>query len=128
MQKKSQRTPRTITGRVFSSILTAPGMSFAVALRGRSEEQQQHQTLHATVAGPATMEPRVPAALPQNQQTKCQSVRAPNVNSLPLDKMLKVVVMVVHQIMTDFNGAVLEEAKIVNIKKIVLNLMEQNGH
>jgi hypothetical protein len=30
--------------------------------------------------------------------------------------------------MTEFNGAVLEEAKIVAIRKIVLNLMEQNGH
>jgi hypothetical protein len=30
--------------------------------------------------------------------------------------------------MTEFNGAVLEEAKIMAIAKIVLNLMEQNGH
>jgi hypothetical protein len=42
--------------------------------------------------------------------------------------MLRVVVMVVQQIMTEFNGVVLEEAKIVAITKIVLNLMEQNGH
>jgi hypothetical protein len=33
-KKKSQRTPRTITGREFSSNLTTPGMSFASALRG----------------------------------------------------------------------------------------------
>jgi hypothetical protein len=33
MQKrKSQRTPRTAMGRVFSSNLTTPGISFAVAL------------------------------------------------------------------------------------------------
>jgi hypothetical protein len=38
--------------------------------------------------------------------------------------MLKVVVTVVQQIMTEFNGAVLEGA----ITKIVLILMEQNGH
>jgi hypothetical protein len=31
--------------------------------------------------------------------------------------------MVVQQIMTEFNGAVLEEAKIMDITKIVLNLM-----
>jgi hypothetical protein len=31
-KKKSQRTPRTTTGRVFSSNLTTPGMSFAAAL------------------------------------------------------------------------------------------------
>jgi hypothetical protein len=42
--------------------------------------------------------------------------------------MLKVVVMVVEQIMTEFNGTVLEEVKIVAITKIVLDLMEQNSH
>jgi hypothetical protein len=47
---------------------------------------------------------------------------------VPLDKTLKVVVMVVQQIVTDLNSAVLEEAKIVTITKFVLNLMEQNGH
>jgi hypothetical protein len=31
-KKKSQRTPRTTTGRVFSSNLTTTGMSFAAAL------------------------------------------------------------------------------------------------
>jgi hypothetical protein len=41
--------------------------------------------------------------------------------------MLKVVVTVVQQIMTESNGAVLEEAKILAITKIVLKLMEQNG-
>jgi hypothetical protein len=35
---------------------------------------------------------------------------------------------VVQQIMTEFNGYVLEEAKIVEITNIVLNLIEQNGH
>jgi hypothetical protein len=42
--------------------------------------------------------------------------------------MLTVVVTIVQQITTEFNGAVLEEAKIVAITKIVLNLMEQNGN
>jgi hypothetical protein len=41
--------------------------------------------------------------------------------------MLKVVVKVVQQIMTESNGAVLEEAKILAITKIVINLMEPNG-
>jgi hypothetical protein len=75
------------------------------------------------------MEPRVPVALPHHeQQTTGKSVRAPNVNTLPLKKMLKVAVTVVQQVMTEFNCAVLEEAKIVAITKIVLNLMEQNDH
>jgi hypothetical protein len=30
--------------------------------------------------------------------------------------------------MTESNGALLEEAKILVITKIVLNLMQQNGH
>jgi hypothetical protein len=98
-------------GRVFSSNFTTPGMSFAVTLRGRTEKQQQPQT-QVAAAGPATMEPRLPAVLPQHeQQTTGQSVRAHNVYSLPLDKMLKGVVTVVRQIMTESNGAVLEEAK-----------------
>jgi hypothetical protein len=29
---------------------------------------------------------------------------------------------------TEFSGAVFEEAKIMDITEIVLNLMEQNGH
>jgi hypothetical protein len=50
------------------------------------------------------MESKVPATLPQwEQQTRDQSVRAPNVNSLPLEKMLKVAVTVAQQIMTEFN-------------------------
>jgi hypothetical protein len=42
--------------------------------------------------------------------------------------MLKVVVAVVQQIMTEFNCAVLEEDKIVAITKIILNLIEKNDH
>jgi hypothetical protein len=38
------------------------------------------------------------------------------------------VVTAVQQIMTEFNGAVSEEDKIVAITKIVLNLMKQDGH
>jgi hypothetical protein len=102
-------------------------MSFAAVLLGKTEEEQQPQ-IHQ-VAGLATMEPRVPAALSQHEHKKtCQSVRAPNVNILSLDKMLKVVVPVVQQIMTQSNGAVLKEAKILVITKTVLNLMEQNDH
>jgi hypothetical protein len=65
------------------------------------------------------MELRVPAALLQHEQQKAgQSVRAPNLNSLSLDKVLKVVVKVVQQIMTDSNGAILVEAKILAITKL----------
>jgi hypothetical protein len=42
--------------------------------------------------------------------------------------MLRAAVTVVQQIMAEFNCVVLEEAKRVAITKIVLTLMEQNGH
>jgi hypothetical protein len=128
-EKKSQKTPGATTRRVFSSNLTTPGMSFAAVLQGKTEEQQQPRLHQVAVAGLATVEPRVPTALPQHeQQTTDESVWATNVNRLPLDKILRVVVMVAQQIMTEFNGAVLEEAKIVAVTKIVLHLMEKNGH
>jgi hypothetical protein len=63
----------------------------------------------------------------QEQQETSQSAEAPNINSLPLDNMLRIVT-VVQQIMKEFNGNVSEEAKIVVITKIILNLMKQNGH
>jgi hypothetical protein len=96
MQKnKSQGTPRTTTGMVFSFSLITPGMSFAVVLRGKTEEQQHPQTHQVAVVGPTIMETTVPEALPQHEWQKTgQSVQAPNVHSLPLDKMFKVVVTV----------------------------------
>jgi hypothetical protein len=74
------------------------------------------------------MERRAPAPLlQQNQQPAGQSVRTPKVNSAPVDSMLRVVT-VVQQIMTEYNGAVSEQDKIVPNTKIVLNLTKQNGH
>jgi hypothetical protein len=61
------------------------------------------------------------------QQNAGQSVRAPTVKLQPLDNMLRVVTAV-QKIKTEFNGAVSEEDKIVAITKIVLNLINQNGH
>jgi hypothetical protein len=48
--------------------LTPTGVPFAAALRGKAKEQQQPQTHQVAVVGPATVEPRVPAALPQHEQ------------------------------------------------------------
>jgi hypothetical protein len=42
--------------------------------------------------------------------------------------MFKVVLAVVQQTMAESNGVVLEEAKILAITKIVLNLMDQSSH
>jgi hypothetical protein len=110
---------------VFSN-LTTLGISFAAALRGSTTQQQQPQArqFHGTNP-PAGVKLSIPAT--RHQQKAGQSVRAPTVNSQPLDNMLRVVTAV-QQIMTEFNGAVSEEDKIVAITKIVLNLMKQDGH
>jgi hypothetical protein len=67
-------------------------------------------------------------SLHQHEQHAGQSVGAPNVNSLPLDNSMLRIVAAVQQFMTEFNGAVSEEEKIVAITKTVLNLMTQNDH
>jgi hypothetical protein len=78
------------------------------------------------MAGPKIAEKQSVLA-PAPQQKTGQSVRAPIVNSQPLDNMLRVVT-IVQQIITEFNGALAEERKIVTITKTVLNLMKHNGH
>jgi hypothetical protein len=124
--RKKQKTPKSTTGRDFPTKVTIPGVSFAELLRGRADQQQP--ACQVVVAALGISQPRASAPLPHlNQQTTGQSVPAPNVNSLPLDNMLRVIT-VVQQIMTEFNGAVSEEDKIVAITKIVLNLIKQNGY
>jgi hypothetical protein len=81
------------------SLPTSPLQACPPRRRSEAEQEQQQPQSHQG-AGPATMEPRVPEALPQHEQlTTGQSLRATNVNSLHLDKMLRVVVAVVQQIM-----------------------------
>jgi hypothetical protein len=54
-RRKTQRTPKTTTGRVFSSNIITPGVSFAAALRGSGHQQQpQPQTSQVPVAPPLT--------------------------------------------------------------------------
>jgi hypothetical protein len=55
-KKKVQRKPKATTGRLITSKLISPGMTFAAALQGKAEEQQQPKTHQ--MAGPATMETR----------------------------------------------------------------------
>jgi hypothetical protein len=126
LKKKSQRAPKATTGRVFSSARTNPGVSFAAALQGSGDQQQQPQANQVPVATSHTkVKQNIPA--PALQQTTGQSVQASHVTSQPFDNMLKVVT-VVQQIMTEVSGALSEEEKIVAITKIVLKLMNQNGH
>jgi len=109
------------TGRLFSSKHVVPGQSFAAALRG--DTQQDPQVQRAQQA----QNPEDRAQIQPTMQKTGQSVQAPSVNSSSLDDMFKVAT-IVQQIMTELNGAVSEENKIVAITKIVLNLMKQNGH
>jgi hypothetical protein len=125
-RRKAQRTPNNTSGRVFSSNYTTPGLSFAAALRNNAEQLKQPHPQQVPVAGPAAVR-KTNTPTPVQQLDAGQSVPAPDVNSLPLDNMFRVVT-VVQQIMTEFNGAVSEEAKIMAITKIVFNLMKQNGH
>jgi hypothetical protein len=110
---------------MFTSNYVTSGVSFAAALRNNAGHQQEPTPSQAPVtSSPAEIKQNTPA--PAKQHKTGQSVRAPSVNSQPLDNMLRVVT-VVQQIMTEFSGAVSEEDKIVAITKIVLNLMKQDG-
>jgi hypothetical protein len=74
---------------------TTPGVSFAAALHGRTEDQQQPLACQIAVAAPAAVEPRVSAPLPKHsQQPTGQSDWARNVSSEPLGNMLRVVAVV----------------------------------
>jgi hypothetical protein len=74
---------------------------------------RQAQQAQGTAAEPKTGPP--PAA--QQAKPAGQSVQTSNVNSASLDDMFKVAT-VVQQIMTELNGAVSEEGKIVAIQKL----------
>jgi hypothetical protein len=96
-EEQRKKSPKITTGRVFSPTLTTPGVSFAAALHDRTEDQQQPPARQVAVAAPGAVEPRVSAPLPQqSQQPTGHSVRARNVNSEPLDNMLRVVTVVQH--------------------------------
>jgi hypothetical protein len=124
-KRKSQKAPRNTTGRVFSSNTIAPGVSFAAALRGGGGTTAAAPGM-TTTCGNSTHSRRTK---PSGSWAKrsIRSVRPQTVNSQPLGNMLRVVT-VVQQIMTEFNGALSEEDKIVAITRIVLNLMKSNGH
>jgi hypothetical protein len=66
------------------------------------------------MAGPTIMELRVPVPLHQHEEHAGQSVGAQN---MPLDNSMLRIVAAVQQLMTEFNGAVLE--KMVAIIKTV---------
>jgi hypothetical protein len=76
-KRKSQRTPKTTTKRVFSNLKTI-GASFAAALRGSAQKQQRPQALQVPVASPPVAKKRVSRLLNSYNKTG-QSVWATNV-------------------------------------------------
>jgi hypothetical protein len=125
-KKEGSENTQNYHGQVFTSNSITPSVSFAAALRGSAEQQQQTKANQVPVTSPpAAGINHIPA--PALQRETGQSVQAPNVNSQPLDIMLRVVT-VVQQIMTEFSGAVSERDKLMAITKIILYLMQQNGH
>jgi hypothetical protein len=125
-KKKLQKAPKPATGRVFSSNIVNPGVSFAAALRGGASQDQRPLARQPPVAVPPAARKSGVTAPVQGQETG-QSVQAPNVSSHPSDNMLKVVT-VVHQIMREVSGALSQQEQIMAISKIVFNLMNQDGH
>jgi hypothetical protein len=116
LRRRSQRsTPKETLGRTFASRRTMPRKSFAAVLRGNP---QQLQTEPAEMTAPL---------ITPKTQVSGHSVQSSSATTSSLDDMFKVAA-IVQQIMTEFNGAVSEESKIVAITKIVIKLMKQNGH
>jgi hypothetical protein len=85
-RKQPQKSPKSTTGRVFSSALATPGVSFAAALRGTKQQQQPP-------APQAPFEKQSSSAATPQKPTG-QSTQASNVNSLPLDNMLRAITVV----------------------------------
>jgi hypothetical protein len=78
----SQRVPKTIMGRVFSSSHTTPGLSFAVVLPSNAQQQQLPELPSVAQAYPTTVgEICGPPPMRHNQQVPSQSVQAPNKNN-----------------------------------------------
>jgi hypothetical protein len=125
-KRKLQRESKTTKGRVFSSNLTTPCLSFTAVLRSNTATAAATSTPGCSETS-SHNEPEHPCAFAAPTTTGNRSVRVPNINSLPLNNMFRVVT-VLKKIMTEFNGAMLEEAKTVAITKIPLTLMKQDGH
>jgi hypothetical protein len=111
---------------VFSSYFTIPAQSSAAALQSNTEQQQRQHPSRIAVARQATMSRSVPTPWQHQQQETGQSIRDPNVNTLPLDIMFRVAT-VVQQIMTEFCGAVSEEDQRADITITVLKLTNQTA-
>ena len=139
-RKSPPAPPKNVTGRTITSRLTNPSKSYAAALmintqqshpgqptqtKDASGDQQQQQATHKEAKTPNPTQHK-DTETRNASPSSGQSVQANTINN-SLNDMFKVAT-IVQQIMTELNGAVTEEQKIVAITKIVLNLMKENGH
>jgi hypothetical protein len=95
-KKKPQGTPKTTSGRVFSSNPVKPHLSFAAALRGQAG-YQPHQELATNSTNTSATKPSEPTT--------------PNVNSDPQDMVRAFTVA--GQIMAELQDTASEESKFV---------------
>jgi hypothetical protein len=93
-KKKPQGTPKTTSGRVFSSNPVKPHLSFAAALRGQADTQPQQEAAANSTS---------PSGIKTKEQALGQSVQAPNVNNDSLDMFRAF--SVVEQIMAELKNA-----------------------
>jgi hypothetical protein len=110
MRKKPQGTPKTTSGRVFSSKPVKPHLSFSAALRGQAPSQP-----HQEVAAPTSTQ----------EQTAGQSVQA-TTESSDTEEMVRACT-VAGEIMAVLKDAASEEAKFLAVAKVVFKLMKGNG-
>jgi hypothetical protein len=120
-KKKSQGTPKTTTGRVFTAKFISPSVSFAAAFRGHADQKQMRRKKQVQLK----LFPYPPPPPNTKQQQTDQSVPAPSVSNDPEDSMIRVVT-VVRQIMRELKGAASEKAMIMAITNIVFNLLQED--
>jgi hypothetical protein len=77
----------TNTGRTCATKYITQDVSFAEALQSKADQNQQIHSLQFAVAAPATMDQK-------RVQTPGQAVRAPNVDRLPMDNMVRALTVV----------------------------------
>jgi hypothetical protein len=123
MQPRERRTTKqkskeSSQGRTFFSKFTSPEQSYAAALR---QDKQHPQPKAPQTDGKSVRHPLQQYLSQQGFQKPGLSVQA------PISSNNNAVATVVQQIMIELSGAVSEEVRVMVIRKMVLNLMQQNG-
>ena len=145
LRRKTPPAPsKNMAGRTITSRLATPSTSYAAALMNNPQQQRppgqpdesQEASRYQQPAPQSTAQTTRKGVTAQNtplhkdvedRNASHKSGQSVNTNSSTLNDMFKVAT-IVQQIMTELNGAVTEEQKIVVITRIVLNLMKGNGH